>query len=197
MLEDLRADFECTSDLSPGPEPRRVLVPGRIPFLLFYRSGLQALVAYRLGRWVRAAARRPARWPAAAGLAPAWALLDAWVRRAFDIHLDASAEIGAGLQIWHLGGIRLRGCRLGERCVIHQEVRVEPAPEGGAGPRLGDRVWVGPHARIVGPVHVGAGATVAAGAVVTRDVPPDSLVMGNPARVVRVGYDNAALRDRE
>jgi acetyltransferase-like isoleucine patch superfamily enzyme len=50
---------------------------------------------------------------------------------------------------------------------------------------LGDDVWVGAGAVILKGVTVGDGAVVAARAVVTRDVPADTVVAGNPARVVK------------
>ena len=49
---------------------------------------------------------------------------------------------------------------------------------------LEDDVWVGPNATILKGVRVGAGAFIEAGALVTRDVPPRSRVVGNPAQVV-------------
>ncbi|MDT7545480.1 MAG: tetrahydrodipicolinate N-acetyltransferase [Actinomycetota bacterium] len=49
---------------------------------------------------------------------------------------------------------------------------------------IGDRVWVGTRALILKGVTIGSGAVVAAGAVVTKDVPPGSVVAGVPAKVV-------------
>lgn len=46
-------------------------------------------------------------------------------------------------------------------------------------------VWIGAGAIIIGGVRVGENSVVAAGSVVTRDVPPNTLVGGNPARVIR------------
>ena len=50
---------------------------------------------------------------------------------------------------------------------------------------IGDNVWIGGGVTIIGGVTIGKNAVVAAGSVVIRDVPPDTLVAGNPARVVR------------
>jgi acetyltransferase-like isoleucine patch superfamily enzyme len=46
-------------------------------------------------------------------------------------------------------------------------------------------VWIGAGATIIGGVTVGENSVVAAGAVVTKDVPPNTLVGGNPATVIR------------
>jgi maltose O-acetyltransferase len=48
-----------------------------------------------------------------------------------------------------------------------------------------DDVWIGARAIILKGVHVGRGAIIGAGAVVTKDVPPYSIIAGNPARVIR------------
>jgi acetyltransferase-like isoleucine patch superfamily enzyme len=50
---------------------------------------------------------------------------------------------------------------------------------------IDQNVWIGASATVLPGVHIGAGSVVAAGAVVTHDVPPATLVAGVPARVVR------------
>jgi acetyltransferase-like isoleucine patch superfamily enzyme len=50
---------------------------------------------------------------------------------------------------------------------------------------IGDDVWIGMRAIILAGVSIGRGAVVGAGAVVTDDVPPMTIVSGNPARIVR------------
>lgn len=53
--------------------------------------------------------------------------------------------------------------------------------------RIGARCFIGAHSIILPGVQIGAGSIVAAGSVVTRDVPPGTIVAGNPARVIRTG----------
>ena len=48
-----------------------------------------------------------------------------------------------------------------------------------------DDVWLGHRVTVVGPVHIGAGSVVAAGAVVTKDIPPCEVWGGVPARKIR------------
>ena len=50
---------------------------------------------------------------------------------------------------------------------------------------IGDSVWIGEYAAILKGVTIGTGAVVASHAVVTKDVPPYTVVAGNPARVVK------------
>lgn len=54
-------------------------------------------------------------------------------------------------------------------------------------------VWLGHQSLIMPAVTIGAGAIVAARAVVTKDVPPYAIVAGNPARVVRMRFDDATI----
>lgn len=51
--------------------------------------------------------------------------------------------------------------------------------------RIGNNVWIGANAVILPEVTIGDNVIVGAGAVVTADVPPDVIVAGNPARVIR------------
>ncbi|MGQ9366937.1 DapH/DapD/GlmU-related protein [Azospirillum sp. ST 5-10] len=62
---------------------------------------------------------------------------------------------------------------------------------------IGRNVWIAAGATIVGGVTVGENAVVAAASVVTKDVPPNTLVGGNPARVIRpIGDDGGTIRPR-
>lgn len=58
---------------------------------------------------------------------------------------------------------------------------------------IGHDVWIGSQAMILSGVSIGHGAVVAARSVVTRDVPPYTIVAGNPARVIRSRFDEATI----
>jgi acetyltransferase-like isoleucine patch superfamily enzyme len=53
---------------------------------------------------------------------------------------------------------------------------------------IDDEVWLGTNALIMSGVHIGKGAIVAAGAIVTKDVPPYAIVGGNPARIIKMRH---------
>lgn len=58
---------------------------------------------------------------------------------------------------------------------------------------IGNDVWIGANAYIKDGITIGDGAIVGAHAVVTRDVPPYAIVGGNPARVIRMRFDDATI----
>lgn len=58
---------------------------------------------------------------------------------------------------------------------------------------IGNDVWLGRGCTIMSGVHIGNGAIVAAGAVVTKDVPPYAIVGGNPAKLIRYRFDNDTI----
>lgn len=63
------------------------------------------------------------------------------------------------------------------------EIRLQPVTSRGI--RIGDDVWIGSHVVVLDGVTVGSRSVLAAGAIVTKDVPPGAVVGGNPARVLK------------
>lgn len=98
------------------------------------------------------------------------------------INLDKGAKIGPGLLIPHVGPIQVYPwATVGADCAIHQVTTIGAGAKPG-GPVIGDHVYIGCHACVLGPVHVGNGAKIGAGAVVVRDVPPGATAVGVPAK---------------
>ena len=50
---------------------------------------------------------------------------------------------------------------------------------------IGNDVWIGARVTILPGVHIGDGSIIGAGAIVTKDVPPYTIVGGNPARIIK------------
>jgi len=86
--------------------------------------------------------------------------------------------------------------RIGNNCLIGPDVGIYTAghrlePEGrtldvyGMPITIGNDVWIGGHSTILPGVTIGDGAVVAAGAVVTKDVEPNTIVGGVPAKVIK------------
>lgn len=59
---------------------------------------------------------------------------------------------------------------------------------------VGDDVWIGYGSIIMSGVHIGQGAVVAAGSVVTKDVPPYAIVGGVPAKVIKYRFDDEIIK---
>jgi acetyltransferase-like isoleucine patch superfamily enzyme len=90
--------------------------------------------------------------------------------------------IGDHTGIGHECTIRVRRCvSIGNHCMIAPGVFID----GGQPVAIQDNVWIGGRAIVLPGVTIGEGSIVSAGAVVTSDVPPYTVVAGNPAR--RVG----------
>jgi len=62
---------------------------------------------------------------------------------------------------------------------------------------IGDDVWIGHGAVVLHGVRIGNGAIVGAGSLVTRDVPPYAIVVGSPAKVLRLRFDTAQQAQHE
>lgn len=59
---------------------------------------------------------------------------------------------------------------------------------------VGNDVWIGQGATIIGGVKIGSGAIIGTNAMVTKDVPPYAIAAGNPARIVRYRFDAATIQ---
>lgn len=169
MFEDLREDLKRYPGTSSGARLREAL---REP-------GFWAVATLRLLHATRG-------WPRAMRLPVE--VLHLAVKLATGIELHPAACFGPGLRIDHLGGIVVsRYAVIGAVCTLSPGVTIGLArrEDGRFGaPVIGDRVHVGPGARVIGPIRVGDDVAIGANAVVLHDVPPGVTVGGVPARIV-------------
>jgi serine O-acetyltransferase len=153
---------------------------------IFLNPGTWAVLSYRLCRWIYLC-RTPNIVKKFLGLGTT--LLQVWIAVLTNIDIPPSAEIGPGLLIPHTGFIVVAGgAKVGRNCTLAQGVTIGHRLGGqnskiGA-PVIGDRVYVGPSAVVIGNLTIGNDALIGAGAIVTRSVPPGGVVVGNPARPI-------------
>ena len=160
---------------------------------LLINYGFQALVIYRFGYWLDNIRKYNFGWTISAPLYPIYWILSYCVRKAYCIVLDQSADIGASFYINHFGGIEVRNCTIGLYCNIQQQVRIGTAETSKKKLVIGEKVFIGAHSKIYANIKVGKGSAIASGAVVTQDIPNNCLVLGNPARIAFLDYDNSSL----
>jgi serine O-acetyltransferase len=141
------------------------------------KIGFQMMIAYRVMRLLH-----EAHVPLGAQVA------SRLIRHVYGAELHWDAEVAPGVSIVHGNGLVLsHAAKVGPRCILFQNVTLGESmdPETGkiGGPTLGGDVHVGPGAVLLGPITVGEGTKVMAGAVLSRSVPPYSVVMPAEVRV--------------
>jgi serine acetyltransferase len=133
--------------------------------------GQMAVTGYRLAQL----ARETLPGPVAKVLELVYAVLSLAL---LGIELPPAVQAGPGLRIYHTIGIVVNTeTVLGSNVTIRQNTSLAQA-------HIGDDVDLGMGVLVVGPVTIGAGARIGAGAVVIRDVPAGATAVGNPARVL-------------
>ncbi|MBI3229445.1 MAG: serine acetyltransferase [Burkholderiales bacterium] len=126
-------------------------------------------------------------------LLPFCKLMHKWAAHNAAMDFGWQTEIGTGLALTHGWGLVVNaGAKIGNNVTLFHGVtlgrrdRISSMGERLTEyPVLEDEVWVGPHAIIVGGVTIGRGSRIAGGAFVTEDVPPYSVVSGNPSSIVK------------
>jgi serine O-acetyltransferase len=100
--------------------------------------------------------------------------------------IDPQATIGPGFYVGHIGGVHINpGADLGSNCDIAHRVTIGTSAMGRQGaPVLGNDVYVGTGASLIGKIKVGDGAKIAANTLVITNVPAGATVMGVPGRII-------------
>jgi serine O-acetyltransferase len=175
---------------------------GRIDFLTFLRAYFR-VKAFRFTFWLRAAAHFHSRHgvPARIAYVVCRLLLDHY-SLIYGYQIHDKTQIGPGLYLAHFGSVVINpAATIGRNVNVAVGVTIGQTNRGlRAGvPTLGDRVWVGTNAIVVGRITIGDGALIGPGAYVNFDVPSNAVVIGNPGRIVSeagtAGYIDNILDD--
>ncbi len=164
------------SDEIKASKERDPAAKGTLEILLLY-PGLHAIILYRVSRWL---------WTKGIPLLPR--LLSQVARSLTGIEIHPGAKIGKGLFIDHGTGVVI-----GETAIIGNNVTLyQGVTLGGTGketgkrhPTLGDDIVIGAGAKVLGNIEIGSNAYIGANAVVVKDVPPNTTIVGVPGRITK------------
>jgi serine acetyltransferase len=116
---------------------------------------------------------------------PVLALYRVGVEWILGVELGWRVEVGPRLRLYHGVGLVVHpSAVIGADCTLRHSTTLGTKHPGGEAPRLGDSVDVGCGSVILGGVRLGDRSVVGAGSVVIADVAADTVVAGNPARVI-------------
>ncbi len=104
----------------------------------------------------------------------------------FGLELNSS-QIGRGLYLGHPYNISVsESAVIGENCNLNKGVSIGAADgkAGSGAPVLGNRVWVGANAVLSGQITIGDNVLIAPNTYINMDVPSNSIVIGNPAKII-------------
>jgi serine O-acetyltransferase len=103
-----------------------------------------------------------------------------------EYQISKDAQIGEGFYIYHRGTIIIGPVKIGKNCTVGHSVTIGRSYRGGklGRPTLNDNVWIGSGAVIVGEVNIGNDVLIAPNSFVNFNVPDNSLVLGNPGKII-------------
>ena len=163
MLDNLRHDTRRLLAIKSKPFPWYVVES------LLFETGYQAVVLHRLAHWFKSRG--------VPALGPAVARLNQFLT---GVEIGPAATIGPGLMIVHGQGIVVGGyARIGRNATLLQQVTIgSPSPDHRERmPTIGDDVFIGAGAKVIGAITIGDGSFIGVNAVVAQDVPPGSRVV--------------------
>lgn len=151
--------------------------------LLLY-PGIWACACYRAGNWLHRHRLPPVLHHLVLVFYHIW-----WkgVQFSTGIWIPPDCTIGPGLYIGHFGQIIVHPhCVIGAKCNLSQGVTLGLGRKGDVWgvPTVGERVYIAPGAKVIGPIHLADGTVVGANAVVTKDTEENAIVVGVPAKVI-------------
>jgi putative colanic acid biosynthesis acetyltransferase WcaB len=113
----------------------------------------------------------------------AYKLVNEWV---LGVELKASTSVGYGLRIYHGVGLVIHeNTVIGNNVTLRHNTTIGTEMGEQEAPVIGDNVNIGPHTVMIGKIHIGNNVIIGAGTVITKEVPPNAVVIGNPQRIIK------------
>lgn len=113
--------------------------------------------------------------------------MEIFLRIVFSCDIPPQVQIGDNCRFAHnaLGVVIHPEAIIGNNCKIGQNVTIGGRSALSILPVIEDNVEIGANALILGPIRIGKGSIIGAGSVVIKDVPPYSVVVGNPGKIIK------------
>ncbi len=147
-----------------------------------FEQGFWAVATHRFGNW-RMSVPRVFRLP----FTLLYRFAFKWVEWTCGITLPYTVKLGRRVRIWHHGGMILHAQRIGDDVHIRQNTTFGIARKDALHqlPVIEDRADLGCGVAVLGAVTIGHDSTIGANAVVVKDVPPGSVAVGVPAKIIK------------
>ncbi len=176
FVTSVRADFGTTQRYREKYHDEKISL-ARLPIDVVRKIGFQMVFATRVMRLTRDA-----------GLPVVPQIASRLIRHLYGAEIHWNAELADGVAFVHGNGLVIsHRAKIGPGVILFQNVTLgeglDPETKQSGAPTLGRDVHVGPGATLLGPIHVGDGSKIMAGAVLTHSVPPNSLVKPAEAEV--------------
>jgi serine O-acetyltransferase len=139
-----------------------------------------AMLLYRFGRWGLARRFAPLRWL----FGKVYGLFNVFAPILTGVAIDRNMLVGEEFHIVHPGMVVIHDrVRFGDRCGVMHGVTIGSAPGSAGVPQIGDDVFIGTGAVVIGNIKIGNGARIAANSLVVCDVPAGAMAIGVPAKI--------------
>lgn len=105
----------------------------------------------------------------------------------YNSDIPSSVRIGQGTLFGHsgIGVVIHQRAVIGDRCIIGQGITIGGRSRNPVVPVIGDEVYIGAGARVLGPIKIGSNVVIAPNAVVIKDVGDNCIVGGIPAKILK------------